>query len=58
MGFADLADHLGTLTRNAMRLSLRGTHSFTLYTHPVRLQEVAFSLLQLEPPCVSSSRKS
>jgi transposase len=49
MGFADLIDHLGTLTRNAMRLSLRGTHRFTLYSTPTRLQEAAFGLLQLEP---------
>ena len=42
------ADRLGLLTRNAMRLSLRGTHSFTLYTTPTRLQEAAFRLLQLK----------
>ena len=49
MCFADLIDHLGTLTRNTMRLSLRGTHRFTLYCTPTQLQEAAFRLLQLEP---------
>ena len=49
MCFADLIDHLGTLTRNAMRLSLGGTHRFTLFSTPTRLQEVAFKLLQVEP---------
>jgi hypothetical protein len=49
MGFADLIDHLGTLTRNTMRLSLRGSHRFTLHSTPTLLQEAAFSLLQLEP---------
>jgi len=49
MCFADLINHLGTLTRNAMRLSLRGTHRFTLYSTPTRSQEVAFRLLRIEP---------
>lgn len=49
MCFADLIDHLGTLTCNTMRLSLRGTHRFTLYSTPTQLQEAAFRLLQLEP---------
>lgn len=49
MGFADLIDHLGTLTCNAMRLSLRGTHHFTLYSTPTGLQQATFKLLQLEP---------
>jgi len=49
MCFADLIDHLGTLTRNAMRLSLRGSHRFTLYSTPTPLQEAAFKWLQLEP---------
>jgi hypothetical protein len=49
MGFAELIDHLGTLTRNAMQVSLRGTHRFNLYSNPTRLQEAAFRLLQLEP---------
>jgi hypothetical protein len=29
MRFADLMDHLGTLTRNTMRVSLHGAHRFT-----------------------------
>jgi hypothetical protein len=49
MCFADLIDHLGTLTRNTMCLSLRGTHRFTLYSTPTRLQEAVFRLIQLEP---------
>ena len=49
MCFADLIDNLGTLTRNAIRLSLRGTHRFTLYSTPTRLQEATFRLLQLDP---------
>jgi hypothetical protein len=48
MCFADLIDHLGTLTRNVMRLSLRGIHRFTLFSTPTRLQEAAFRLLQFE----------
>jgi hypothetical protein len=44
--YADLIDRLGTLTRNAMRLPLRGTHRFTLYSTPSRLQETTFRLLQ------------
>jgi hypothetical protein len=49
MRFADLMDHLGTLTRNVMRVSLRGVHRFTLHTKPTGLQETAFSLLGLDP---------
>jgi hypothetical protein len=49
MGFADLMDHLGTLTRNVMRVALRGGHRFTLHAQPTRLQEAAFSLLGLDP---------
>jgi hypothetical protein len=33
-------------TRNAIRLPLRGTHRFTLYSTPTRLQEAIFRLLQ------------
>jgi len=49
MCFADLMDHLGTLTRNVVRVSLRGVHRFTLHTKPTGLQETAFSLLGLAP---------
>jgi len=49
MGFADLMDHLGTLTRNIMRGSLHGAYRFTLHTKPTRLQEAVFRLLDLEP---------
>jgi hypothetical protein len=54
--YADLIDHLGTLTRNAMRLPLRGTHRFTLYSTP---HPIAGGHLQLAPrpsrPRVSSN---
>lgn len=49
MGFADLIGHLGTLTRNTMRVSLRGTHRFILDAKPTQLQEAAFRLLELDP---------
>jgi hypothetical protein len=49
MRFADLIDHLGTLTRNIMRVSLRGAHRFILHTAPTPLQQAAFRLLGLEP---------
>ena len=49
MCFADLINHLGTLTRNTMHLSLRGTHRFALFSTPTRLQEAAFKLLEVEP---------
>ena len=49
MHFADLIRHLGTLTRNTMRVSLRAVHRFTLYAKPTKLQEAAFALLDLEP---------
>ena len=49
MGFADLMDHLGTLTRNTMRMSSHGTHRLTLHTRPTQLQEAAFRLLDVEP---------
>jgi len=49
MGFADLMDHLGSLTRNVMRVALHGDHRFTLHTQPTPLQQAAFSLLRLDP---------
>jgi hypothetical protein len=49
MSFADLIDHLGALTRNAMRAPLRAKHRFTLHSSPTPLQEAAFRLLNLEP---------
>jgi transposase len=42
MSFAGLVAHLGTLTRNTMRVPLRATHRFTLFTKPTPLQEAAF----------------
>jgi transposase len=49
MCFADLIAHLGTLTRNTMRVPLRPKHRFTLYSNPTPLQEAAFKLLDLNP---------
>ena len=49
MGFPDLMAHLGTLTRNTMRVPLRPKHRFTLCSKPTPLQEAAFKLLDLNP---------
>jgi hypothetical protein len=49
MSFTGLMAHLGTLSRNTMRVSLRTTHQFTLYAKPTPLQQAAFKLLALEP---------
>ena len=49
MCFADLIAHLGTLTRNTMRVPLRPKHRFTLYAKPTPLQHAAFKLLDLNP---------
>jgi hypothetical protein len=49
MSFADLMAHLGTLTRNTMRVPARPKHRFTLYATPTPLQEAAFRLLDLNP---------
>ena len=48
MRFADLMDHLGTLTRNTMRVSLRANHRLALFASPTPIQETAFRLLDLE----------
>jgi transposase len=49
MRFGDLIAHLGTLTRNTMRVSLQANHRFTLFATPTPIQEAAFRLLDLEP---------
>jgi transposase len=49
MCFADLIAHLGTLTRNTMRVPLRPKHCFTLLSKPTPLQDAAFKLLDLNP---------
>jgi transposase len=49
MSFTHLMAHLGTLTRNTMRVWMRTVHRFTLYTNPTSLQDAAFKLLDLEP---------
>ena len=47
--FAGLIDHLGTMTRNTMRVPLAAKHHFTLTSKPTPLQDAAFKLLGLEP---------
>jgi hypothetical protein len=49
MPFAGLMAHLGTLTRNTMRVSLQANHRFTQFASPTPIQEAAFRLLDLEP---------
>jgi len=49
MGFGDLMAHLGTLTRNIMRVPIRPKHRVTLYAKPTPLQHAAFKLLGLDP---------
>jgi transposase len=49
MSFADLVAHLGTLTRNTMRVPARPKHRVTLYSKPTPLQEAAFRLLEINP---------
>jgi hypothetical protein len=47
--FAGLIDHLGTMTRNTMRMPLAKKHRFTLLSKSTPLQEAAFTLLGLDP---------
>jgi Transposase DDE domain len=47
--FAGLIDHLGTMTRNTMRMPLAKRHRFTLLSKSTPLQEAAFQLLGLDP---------
>jgi len=49
MAFADLMAHLGTLTRNIIRVPLRPKHRVTLYARLTPLQDAAFKLLGLDP---------
>jgi transposase len=48
MSFSQLMAHLGTLTRNTMRVPLRKSHRFTLHSRPTKLQDAAFKLLGIE----------
>jgi transposase len=50
--FAGLIDHLGTMTRNTMRMSVAEKHPFTLLSKSTPLQETAFKLLGFDPKCV------
>lgn len=52
LGFTQLIGHLGTLTRNTVRVPLQGGQSFTTYAHPTDLQRKAFDLLAIDPPRV------
>src|SRR5580658_7314162 len=49
MSFADLIAHLGTFTRNTMRVPARPKHRFVLHSKPTPFQEAAFRLLDLDP---------
>ena len=54
--FAGLIDHLGTMTRNTMRMPLAAKHPFTLLSKSTPLQDAAFKLLA-SIRSVSSNRK-
>jgi transposase len=47
--FAGLVDHLGTMTRNTMRMRLAAKNRFTLLSKSTPLQEAAFNLLGFDP---------
>jgi transposase len=49
MSFNGLVAHLGTFTRNTMRVPTNQKYRFTLYTRPTSLQEAAFRLLDIDP---------
>jgi transposase len=47
--FAGLMDHLGSMTRNTMRMSRAKKHPFTLLSKSTPLQDEAFRLLGVDP---------
>ena len=47
--FAGLIDHLGSMTRNTMRMPQAKKHPFTLLSKSTPLQDEAFKLLGLDP---------
>ena len=49
MAFADLMDHLATLTRNVLVAPFRGNLPVILYASPTPLQEAAFERLGINP---------
>ena len=49
MGFTQLIGHLGSLTRNIVRVPPQGGHSVTAYAHPADLQRKAFDLIAVDP---------
>lgn len=49
MRFGDLMDHLGTLTRDTMRVCLQANHRFIQFASPTPIQETAVRLLDLKP---------
>lgn len=48
-GFSGLMDHLGSMTRNTMRMSQAKKHRFTLLSKSTPLQDEAFKLLGVDP---------
>ena len=46
--FAGLIDHLGTMTRNTVRMPLAKKHPFTLLSKSTPLQDAAFRLLRID----------
>lgn len=49
MAFADLMDHLGTLTRNVLAAPFQDSPPLILYARPTPLQEAAFERLGINP---------
>jgi hypothetical protein len=47
--FDGLINHLGTMTRNSMRMPLAKKTHFTLLSKPTPLREAAFQLLGFDP---------
>jgi hypothetical protein len=47
--FAGLIDHLGTMTRNTMRMPIAAGHPITLLSTSTPLQETTFRLLGFDP---------
>jgi hypothetical protein len=49
-GFRELLDHLGTLTRNTVKVTTGTTNSFDMLTTPTPLQRQVFELLGAQVP--------
>ena len=50
-GFRELLDHLGTLTRNTVKVTTGATNNFDMLTTPTPLQRRVFELLGTQVPC-------